>query len=207
MILGRFGIRKYNIPKSWLKEYEANTDKTDVNKYNIGYVSLLTGIPQEELLGLTTQGFDKLLTALLNITGNEVIPISEPIINIDGNIYVLDSNTKEMSIGQYSDFDILTKEGDAWTNGHKLTASFIRKATPTFKTRIKKLFRRPIKCSDYKIKPYDIEDLMTNSEVFFEKMPMPYIYTCVAFFLLFKKTLKINTKGYTKNLEPLKMEK
>ncbi len=193
----------YNIPQSWydinlktflrIRKHEENITKMDQIDYNLEFISILTGIPHDDLLDLDPSVIAEIIAPLTSITSKEVDIIEEPIYTIDGITYVLDKKTTKMKLGQFIDLDIINKTGDAWDNGAKITASFMRKA-------LKKSFRLIRKkkkyCSDYKITPYDYEELVKDADVFMEKLPMPYIYTCVVFFCVFKKVSEQHTKDY-----------
>lgn len=194
--------KSYQIPQNWnditlkkflqLRDHEKMIDHMPLFDYNLDYLSIVTEIPNEELLDLTPNDIGNLIKELIEVTRKDVSIIEEPIISIDGTIYVMDKNLDKLQLGQFVDLDYITKEGDVWDNAHKICASFMR---PAKISRFDKLFKKNIKCESYKVDEYDYKALVRDSEIFYEKMPMTYIYTCVTFFFTFRQNLTRRFEG------------
>lgn len=198
---------KYEIPENWydiklntflkIRELEKKRGDLDEIDYNLSYTSILTGIPVDDLLNLEPQKLGEILSILMGITSKSIDIIPEPIWKYNGETYVMDKNTEKMILGRFIDLDTINKQGDVWENGHKIAASFLRKAKPKFRLK----FTKNPKCSDYYINKYDWDELVKDSEIFLEHLPMPYIYTIVVFFCLIKKKSEKITKDYLNKIE------
>lgn len=189
----------YNLPENWyditlktflkVRELEDHVGDMDQLDYNIEFCSILTGIPKDDLLSLNTFKIAEIIKSLSELTTSEIEVLDEPKWTYEDTTYIMDKHTNQMCLGQFIDLDTINKTGDVWSNGHKIAASFMRPA----KIKKKKMFN---KNTQYKIKEYNYDDLVINSELFLEKLPMPYIYTMVVFFCLFKNNLEKLTKDY-----------
>lgn len=182
----------YKIPTTWedltlkkflqIRDHESLVNKMSLFEYNLEFLSIITEIEREDLLELSPDEINNLIKELLEVTTKGLELINEPIYTIDDITYVLDKNTIKMSIGQFIDLDRETKEGDVWDNAHKICASFMR---PARITNFNKMFKKHETCENYVIDKYDYDELVKNSQIFYQKMPMTYIYTCVTFFFYF----------------------
>jgi len=191
------GKDKFNIPSNWMdinlktflrmREHEAKANKEDEIEYTLEYLSIVTNIDIEILNELIPVKYNEILHELMNLTSSDVTTLEDVSLEIDGQKYHLDREFNKMSLGQFIDLDMIMKTGDVWDNAHKITASFIRK---TKHTKIDKMLKRKPQ-----IKAYSYDDLLEDSEVFLEKMPMPYLYTCVAFFFTNRDEFKRNYQG------------
>lgn len=192
----------YSIPQDWsdislkkflqIRDHESLIDKMPLLDYNIEFISIITEIPTEDLLSLTPTDISNLIKDLMQVTNQELKLIEEPIIIIDGITYVMDKHPDKMNIGQFIDLDLVTKEGDVWDNAHKICASFMR---PAKIGSFGKMFKNIEKCDNYIIDKYDYQKLLSDSEIFYQKMPMTYIYTCVTFFFTFRQNLTRQYEG------------
>lgn len=183
--------KKHNIPQSWrdltlktfleIRDLEERINEMSILNYNFEFVSLLTNIDIEDLKTLTPIKYGEIHNELLNITKQKIELLENPTIEINGDIYVMDLDTTKMSYGQFIDLSRFTKNVDTWEVAHKITASFLRKTT-------KRFFKR-------KINKYSYSELCDTSQVFFNKLPMDYIYTCVTFFFSFRTELDKSYEG------------
>lgn len=194
----------YKIPTSWwdlnletflkIKKHESKVEKLSTLDYNLEFVSIVTGIPKIELGSLIPSEYSAILAELLVITSADIQPIVEPIINLNGQIYVMDRESDKMPIAQFIDLDIINKTGDVWENAHKICASFIRKVDIGIWRNAylngKKKCGGKLVCGDYKAKKYSWKELEKDADIFLTKMPMPFIYTTMIFFLTINKLLE-----------------
>ncbi len=202
----------YQVPTSWsdinlkkfidIRKHESRVNELDPLDYSLEYISIVTDIPVAELEFLTPIQYDTILKELLAITKDDIKEISDPIITINGVTYVMDKNLSDIPLGQFIDLDLILKDKDLWEVSNKLTASFLRKAELPKSSKIKnKIFNTKLKLSDYKISEYSYEEMNKASEIFLNELPMPYIYSCVIFFLIFAKSLHDNMKVSSPVLE------
>lgn len=208
------GKTEYNVPTSWMdinlkkfleiRDHEAKVNEMNLLDYNMEFLSIVTEIDREELDSLTPDEYEGILKELLAVTKDDILPIEHPIFEICGDMYVMDSDFKNMPIAQFIDLDHITSES-VWDNAHKLTASFIRRADISNFDRLilngKKKLGKQIKCSDYKVQKYSYDKLLKTADLFYTELPMPYIYTCIIFFLTFEQILQKNMKDSSQIME------
>lgn len=198
----RLDGKKYKIPTTWddlclkkflqIREHEKLQDKMPLLDYNLEFISIITEIPTEDLMTLSTDDITYLIKDIIDVTNKVLELVDEPICTIDGITYVMDRKTDEMKLGQFIDLDLINREGDVWDNAHKICASFMR---PAKNTKIGFIKNPKPNCNDYIIDKYDYDELLKNAEIFYNKMPMTYIYTCITFFFTFRQILTRQYEG------------
>lgn len=194
--------KNYYIPETWyditldkfleVKDLELIKGKITDSDWTIQYVSILTGIPEEDLI--VSMSFEEVLNiartcGLLMTT--EMPKPTKMSYTINGIEYKLDDNVKLMTYGQFVDLEMVTTKADTlWEVAHIITASFMREVTgKTLSNRLRGLFNKT-KSSD--IKKYDYNEIKDNADIFYDKLPMPYIYTTSGFFLTLGQDLLKN---------------
>ena len=196
----------YKIPTSWndiyldkfleLRDLSMMKDKLSEIDYNLKYTSVFTDISVDELYSLPIDNLKELMGEAFNIMNSQIPILTDLSIKLDGVNYDLDSNTKNLTYGQFVDLELLLKDGnDVWEVAHKVTATFLRKSnTNRYKKLMCKIRHKINKdMDDGSIVKYDYHNMERASEVFYEQLPMPYIYTVIDFFLTYANQLLAST--------------
>lgn len=190
--------KEYNIPTTYsdltlkkflqLRDHEKEMENIPLFEYNLEYLSIVTEITHEDLLKLTPTEITNLIKELITVTQSELELVDNLVIKIDDLTYAFDSQMQEMKIGQFIDLDMLNQEGDVWDNAHRICASFLRpikiSKVSKIKLAIKKLLGKKVTHTDYNVESYNYENLLKRAEIFYQQLPMTYIYTIITFFLL-----------------------
>ena len=179
-------ITKFN----QIRKLQEEKESMDLFDYNMKFIEIITDMSRDELERLNIEDFGILLQELLTITSEDIKPIEHVIIDIDKQYYVMDKTYNTMMIAQGIDIDKITKEGDAWDNAHKICASFIRKGKLTNRGKVRKILGRKLRVSDFNIQEYSWDELQKDSEIFLNKLPIPYIYNCMTFFFQAQREFK-----------------
>lgn len=195
----KIGQTEYTIPTTWydinykkfldMKDLESRADKYDDLDFNIEYISLVTDIPDDILLSMELNELQKLLIDIYTFSRTELPILNDIIYEIDGVTYVQDTDLTKCSFGQFIDLESFMKDGSIWDNAHKVTASFLRRSVNTRREDMyikgRKALKKTVLPSDYKIAKYDYNQLLIDAEIFLKKLPVPYIYGIIVFFLIF----------------------
>jgi hypothetical protein len=170
-------LKGYNVPSSWndftlehfikIKELDEQQDQMDLVDFTDKYIMILTGLSKREVQGLNKYEQQDILTRLMLITKNAIESPEHPVFEYEGTHYVMDiREAKDYEFGEYVSLDVITKGQETWSIAHKLAAFFFRPAT-----------------TDNKIEPFKYETLDERAELFYYKMPIPFIYASIGFFL------------------------
>lgn len=167
------------------RKLEAQQESMPFLDFANKYIQLLTGIPSEDIDSITPLEFQDLMVKIMKITKANVNEDTNIIFEKDGVTYVFDDNISKMSFGQFIDLDYVTKDKDFWDIAHKVAAIFVRPISngDSFILKGKKALRKKLTKDDFKISKYTYDGLEDRAEMFYNEMPMTYIYTIACFFL------------------------
>jgi hypothetical protein len=208
--------KEYQIPENWydinlnkflkMKDLEIQMSEMDESDYTLEYINIISDIPKEDLLNFEISEIGQLLVDLEQFGKSEIPVIDTVTAEVNGIKYVQEKRTETYSLGLFTDLEtILKSDPDFWNNAHKITACFLRRLNLSkvdkAKLAIKNKFKRPIKLKDYKVAKYDYKVRVQDEELFYEHLPMPYIYSCVVFFLTFANSLLQTTKDYSQPVQ------
>lgn len=190
-----------DFPTSWddinlnmylkLRELETRQSEMELIDYNIAFMSIMLQTTDNNILELTPADFKMLFEELYNLTTSVAPRPDSDVIEIDGQTFVFDKQINKITSGMFIDLDIINKDGDFWAVAHKIASILIRPVEKENKWIIKgkKILGAKIKPSDFKIKKYDASDSMLNADLFYYKLPMPFLIELAGFFLLFEEAL------------------
>lgn len=208
---------KYSIPENWYEIYldkfleiqKLETQKSELSEidYNIRFTSIITKIPISVIESMDEYTIKTIFKSLLNISSSEMKVMTLSKIRLNGKLYVMDKHTENTILAQYIDLEIISKNGDPWSNGHKITASYLRRAKPKLKWYLKKLLLKKITEDDYKIVKYSFDELSKNCDFFYKSLPIPYICTAVGIYAHFLENFKTVYQGLFTSKEVTDMEK
>jgi hypothetical protein len=190
---------KYIIPVTWddinlkkfkqIIELEKRFSEMEPTDFTIKFLSLITGMDEDVLLDMDVKEIKLLSERLTTLVKSEIPVTDERFIEIDGVLYFLDLESTAMSFGQFVDLDFFSKEGVIlWDYAHKVCASFLRpvKKYNRWILKGKRILGVEPKLKDYAVEKYDSKKIELNSEIFLDKLPMTFVYTCTCFFLTLK---------------------
>lgn len=189
----------FNIPESWMdisfekfikmKNLEKKMNDFEQNEYNYKYFALLLDKEEseEEVSYLSQQDMIDGLISVYSFASKELPILKDFTFKIDDKEYALDKNMNLMTIGRFIDIENAHRDVEWFMEaGAKISACLFREVES------KNFITKKVK-----IKKYNFEDALRNTELFNTRLPMPYINSIVVFFLVGANNLLKNLQSYS----------
>ncbi len=189
----------FNIPESWMdinfekfikmKDFEKRADEFEQNEYNYKYFALLLDKENEDeqISYLTQQDMIDGLLSIYKFTSKDLPIMKDISFKIDDKEFALDKNMNLMTIGRFIDVENAHRDVEWFMEaGAKISACLFREVES------KNFITKKVK-----IKKYNFEDALANTELFKTRLPMPYINSIVVFFLVGANNLLRNLQSYS----------
>lgn len=196
------GVGKFKFPETWkevtLEQFQKVNQLSNENEidFEIAMISILAGIPTDNILDLPIVEYRKLKEACSFINVN---PDSIPknIIEIDGVKYGYRNDVRKMKTSEYIDFETMSING--LENMHIIMAILYR---PIIK--VGNLEKDPF---DYEIEPYNSKTVIKRAEIFKKRMTMDFVLSATFFLMALVQSLSENTAASLAKQEALERKK
>jgi hypothetical protein len=206
----KIGNKKYNFPQSWrditlkqfneLKTNEESFTRMDENSLANCVLSVLTEIPVDVILTLTTEQKESLLKELLVVITLKMKDVTNDFVKIEDKYFYMEKDDSKISIGQYIDYTIAVKgQTDLIKTSHITASILFKEIVPRNKIRFffKRLLNTKLVIDDFIAFDYDADKALSNAEMFYEKLPVEYGNSANNFFLRSSKRLSPLIQDYS----------
>lgn len=180
----------YKIPENWsditfnqFRLLDANgtfIDELPENEKVEALIKILTDIPDEIILNLSEEQKSKILTNISQAVSQKIDIVKNPFFFLNGKYYHFEHNIQKILIGQYVDYNMITKGvKNPLDVSHKVASILIKEIKPKsiWKLWYKKFRKQALTKKDFIIGNYDSDTLDSLSELLYEKLPIQYIIT------------------------------
>lgn len=188
----------YTCPTTWgevtLAHFQGLTtldpDLSELDKI-IAYITVLTGIPTEEVLDLSLPDFKQLQAVIMTLLNTERQQIPTFTWEYSGVTYGMQHLLTKITAGEFIDLDTLTSDQDNFLSHlHVLMAILFRPLKKGPST---------LGGTDFTLVKYRHEDLETRAPIMMH-MPMNVVWGAIFFFQLYASKLHPATMGYFREL-------